>query len=109
MLADCIVTGRPWRFSGEVLVVAVRLTPKAALDRIDGITELADGRCVLQVRVRAAPEKGKANAALEALLAKALGVPKSAVSVVAGGASRLKSVRVDGSYDSLATALEDIC
>ena len=90
--------------SGEALVVAVRLTPKAALDRIDGTTTLADGRTVLQVRVRAAPEKGKANAALEVLLAKALGVPKSAVSVIAGGTSRLKSVQVAGNPDFLAIA-----
>ncbi len=101
---DRIVTGWPWRVSGEALVVAVRLTPKAALDRIDGITTLADGRCVLQVRVRAAPEKGKANAALEVLLAKALGVPKSAVSVIAGGTSRLKSVQVAGNPDLSAIA-----
>jgi len=103
------VTDRFWRLSGEVLVVAVRLTPKAAQDRIEGIATLADGRAVLRARVRAAPEKGKANAALEVLLAKALGVPKSAVSVIAGGTSRLKSVRVAGSPDSLVAAIEKIC
>ena len=79
------------------------------MDRIEGIATLADGRTVLQARVRAVPEKGKANAALEALLAKALGVPKSTVSVIAGGSSRLKSVRMDGSPDSLAAAIEKIC
>jgi uncharacterized protein YggU (UPF0235/DUF167 family) len=56
--------------------------------------------------VRAVPEKGKANAALEALLAEALDVPKSAVSVIAGGTSRLKSVRVAGNPDFLAAAIE---
>ncbi len=91
------------------MVIAVRLTPKAAQDRIEGITELADGRAVLQARVRTVPEKGKANAALEALLAKVLGVPKSAVSVIAGGTSRLKSVQVAGSPDFLAAAMEKIC
>ena len=103
------MTGRPWRVSGEVLVISVRLTPKAAVDRIDGIVTLADGRTVLQARVRAVPEKGKANAALEALFAKALGAPKSAVSVVAGGTSRLKSVRVAGSPDFLTAAFKKIC
>jgi len=98
-----------WRTDNVGLVISVRLTPKAALDRIDGIATLADGRTVLKARVRAVPEKGKANAALEALLAKALGVPKSAVTVVAGGTSRLKSVRVDGSPDSLAAAMEKLC
>ena len=103
------MTGRPWRYSGEALVISVRATPKAAEDRIEGIVTLADGRTVLRARVRAAPEKGKANAALEALLAKALGVPKSTVSVIAGGTARLKSVRVAGSPDFLAAAFKKIC
>ncbi|MDH3194968.1 MAG: DUF167 family protein, partial [Hyphomicrobiales bacterium] len=53
--------------------------------------------------------KGKANAVLEALFAKALGVPKSAVSVIAGGTSRLKNVRVAGSPDFLTAAFKKIC
>jgi hypothetical protein len=103
------VTGRPWRISDDGLVVAVRLTPKTAFNRIEGIIELADGRSVLRARVRAAPEKNKANAALEALLAKALGVPKSAVSVIAGKTSRLKSVQVAGNPETLKSAIEKIC
>jgi uncharacterized protein YggU (UPF0235/DUF167 family) len=59
--------------------------------------------------VRAVPEKGAANAALEKLLAKALGLPASTVSVVAGGTSRLKTVRVPGDPASLAAAVERLC
>jgi len=103
------VNGRPWRTGDDGLVIAVRLTPKAALERIDGIAALADGQTVLKARVRAVPEKGKANAALEELVATALGVPKSAVRVVAGGTSRLKSVHVAGNPDCLAAALAKIC
>jgi uncharacterized protein YggU (UPF0235/DUF167 family) len=55
-----------------------------------------DGRPVLTVRVRAAPVEGEANAALEALLAKALGVKRSAVRVARGGQSRLKAVEIAG-------------
>ena len=51
---------------------------------------------MLNVRVRAQPVEGQANAALEKLLAKALGVRASAVSVARGGASRLKAVEVEG-------------
>ena len=102
------MTGRFWRASGETLVIAVRLTPKAAADRIEGTATLADGRTVLKARVRAVPESGKANAALERLVAKALGVPKSAVSVVAGGTSRLKSVQVAGNRQALAGQLEKV-
>ena len=51
---------------------------------------------MLLARVRARPVEGEANAALEALLAKALGVPKRSVSVARGGRSRIKAVEVDG-------------
>lgn len=102
------MTGRPWRAGDDGFVVTVRLTPKAALDRIDRITALAGGQTVLNARVRAVPEKGKANAALEILLAEALGVPKSSVRVIAGGTSRLKSVRIDGDPDLLVASLEKI-
>ncbi|MBL8572683.1 MAG: DUF167 domain-containing protein [Hyphomicrobiaceae bacterium] len=77
------------------IVVRVRLTPKAARDGIDGWQALADGSRVLAARVRAVPEKGLANMALERLIAEAAGVGRTAVSVVAGGTSRIKSVRIE--------------
>lgn len=77
-------------------MLAVRLTPRAGADRIDGWATDAAGREHLKARVRAAPVDGEANAALEALLAKALGVPKSAVRVARGASARLKQVAVDG-------------
>ena len=51
------------------------------------------------MRVRAVPEDGKANAAVEKLLAKRLGLPKSAVRVVTGGKNRLKGLEIDGPPD----------
>jgi len=71
--------------------IRVRLTPRAARDGIAGW----DGD-VLRARVAAPPVGGKANDALERLLAKALGVPKSAVGIVSGGRSRDKTVAVAG-------------
>jgi uncharacterized protein YggU (UPF0235/DUF167 family) len=76
--------------------LAVRLTPRAKADAVDGWAEDEHGRPYLQARVRAQPVEGEANAALERLLAGALGLPKSAVSVAKGAASRLKQVRVEG-------------
>jgi uncharacterized protein YggU (UPF0235/DUF167 family) len=55
---------------------------------------------VLAVRVRAAPVEGEANAALEAQIAKALGVRRSAVSVARGGQSRLKAVEIEGAAEA---------
>lgn len=76
--------------------LAVRLTPGAAADRIDGWDLDAGGRPVLKVRVRARPVEGEANEALIKLLARALGVPKSALALERGGQSRTKMVGVDG-------------
>jgi uncharacterized protein YggU (UPF0235/DUF167 family) len=70
---------------------AVRLTPRAALDRIDGVS---DG--VLRARVGAPAVEGAANNALVRLIAEELGVAKSAVRIVAGASSRQKLVVVDG-------------
>jgi uncharacterized protein len=87
----------------------VRVTPKGGRDAIDGIAELADGTCVLKVRVRAAASEGEANAAVVRLLAAALGVPVRAVSLVAGGRGRVKRLRIGGEAAGLAAVLERIC
>lgn len=69
-------------------LLAIRVTPNAGADAII----LADG--AVQVRVTATPEAGKANAAVIALLARALGVPKSALAIVRGQTGRDKLVRL---------------
>ncbi len=95
-----------YRAEPGAIVVALRLTPRADRDQIDGVGVLADGRAVAHARVRAVAEDGKANTALVALLAKALHRPKSAVEVVSGGGSRLKSVRIAGDPVELAAIVE---
>jgi uncharacterized protein YggU (UPF0235/DUF167 family) len=84
----------------------VRLTPKASVDRIEGVETAADGRSHLRARVRALPENGAANQALERMTAKALGVPGSSVAVVAGDTSRLKTLRIVGDAAELAKSVE---
>ncbi|KUM23844.1 hypothetical protein AU467_08465 [Mesorhizobium loti] len=98
----------PFRPRDNGIDLFVRLTPKAALDRIDGVETADDGRSHLKARVRAVPEKGAANQALERMLAKALGVPGSAVSVVGGGTSRLKTLRILGEPTVLVKRVEAI-
>ncbi len=94
----------PLRPHGNGIDLFIRLTPKSSADAVEGPAGAADGNIHLKARVRAAPEKGAANAALEKLLARALGVPPSTVSVVAGGTARLKTVRVTGDPAALAEA-----
>ena len=75
--------------------LAIKLTPGTATDRIDGWDMDAEGRPVLKVRVRARPVEGEANEALVKLMAKALGVPKSAVAIQRGGQSRTKILVIE--------------
>ncbi len=69
----------------------VRVAPRASRDGLGGVHDGA-----LKLSLTAAPVDGAANAALIALLAKALGVPKRAVRIVRGEHARNKSVRVEG-------------
>ncbi|TIV96749.1 MAG: DUF167 domain-containing protein, partial [Mesorhizobium sp.] len=48
----------PFRLRDDGIDLYVRLTPKAALDRIEGVETTADGRSHLKARVRAVPENG---------------------------------------------------
>ena len=98
----------PFRMRDDGVELFVRLTPKAAFDRLEGVETAADGRSHLKARVRAVPENGAANQALEKLIAKALGVPASTVSVVAGGTARLKTLRISGDPASLAKSIETL-
>jgi uncharacterized protein len=49
-----------------------------------------------KVRVAAPPQRGRANHAVVALLAEALGIDRGSVRVVAGHAARKKVVEIDG-------------
>lgn len=69
--------------------LAVRVTPGARSEALD----IAGGRLV--ARVRAKPEDGKANAAVLALIAKALGVAASRVTLLRGATSREKLFRIE--------------
>jgi hypothetical protein len=72
------------------------LTPKSTKEGIAGREEQPGGKTHLRVYVRAVPEKGRANRALEALVAKAMGVAKRDVRLASGSKSRYKSVLVSG-------------
>ncbi len=91
--------------SSDGVVLHLRVTPKAAADRIGGIAEDASGRSFLKVYVRAVPDKGKANDAVIRLLAKSWGLPKSAFVIRAGAGDRNKTMAITGNSDQLMAAL----
>lgn len=71
----------------------VRVTPKARFERVRKESG-PDGSVVYKVHVTAAPEDGKANKAMIKLLAKALGVAKSSLTITHGHTSRDKIVKI---------------
>ena len=71
--------------------VRVHLSPGSRRSEVAG--RHGDG---WKVRVAAPAERGRANAALEKLVAEALAVPRASVRIVAGHASRSKIVEVEG-------------
>lgn len=95
----------PFRVDRERLLVDVRLTPRGGRDTFEGAQRLTDGRSVLRARVRAVPEDGKANAALEGLLAGELGIARSHVAVVQGKTARVKTLSVAGDLVRLSASL----
>lgn len=80
--------------------LSLKVIPKSSRDRIVGW--VGDR---LKVQVTAAPERGKANDAVVEVLAKALGVPRSAIRITAGETSPLKTVEIQGEESVLASRL----
>jgi len=76
---------------GEPVDIRVKAIPGASRDAVAGM--LGDR---VKVRVSAPPEGGRANKAIEGLIARELGVRPSQVSVVAGTSHAEKTVRVTG-------------
>lgn len=105
------MTPLPFKPDREGGLLFLRVTPKSARAGITGLHEGADGRVSLQVKVRAQPEKGKANEAAIELLADAFGLPKRAFTITAGETDRLKTVRIAGNATEierrLATLVQD--
>ena len=71
------------------MIVKVKITPNAGSNSIVGME--GDLLCV---RIAAPPDKGKANAALIAFLAKEWGIPKSRIRILSGHASRIKRLTI---------------
>lgn len=87
------------------VLLQLRVTPNAGADRIEGIEERDDGSTVLRVRVKAPPDRGKANAAVVALLAAALALPRARFEIASGETARLKTIRIAADPAELAVML----
>jgi uncharacterized protein (TIGR00251 family) len=73
------------------VTLSLRVVPRAKRSAIDGVVEGA-----LRLRIAAPPVEGAANKAVIAYLAAVLGVPKRDISLLSGGQSRQKVLRING-------------
>ena len=88
------------------LRLAIRLSPRAKADRLNRLSNAADGGTVLTAMVTAPPEEGRANEALLRLLARTWRLPRRDLSIVAGAASRHKTVHIAGDPRQLRERLD---
>ena len=87
-------------YSGVMGTLNVKVVPSSSRDQLAGWLGAA-----LKIKVMAPPEKGRANAAVVAFLARQLGVDKQAIEVISGQSSPAKVLQVDGLEDEQLTAL----
>lgn len=86
-----------WRPTGTGIEIAVRVTPRASRDLLSAGTPEH-----FAARLAAPPVEGAANAALVPLVASRFGVPRRAVTLIAGETSRLKRLSIEGDPTALA-------
>lgn len=84
----------------------VRVTPGSKKNEIAGLWRGPGGETRLAVKVTAAPDKGRANAAVLKLLSKSLDIPKSALVIASGASSRLKTLEITGAPETLRARLD---
>lgn len=72
----------------------IKVTPKAKSERIKKETG-TDGAVLYKIYVTAAPEDGKANEAVLKLVAKALGIARSKLTITHGHTSRNKTIKIN--------------
>lgn len=87
----------------------MHVTPRSGRDAVVGIRDDSNGQPVVQVKVKAAPEGGKANAGVCAAIAKSIGVSKSSVSVYRGDTARTKLIQLDVARELVRGWMDSLC
>ena len=98
----------PFKPDSQGGLLFLRVTPKSARSGLAGLHEGADGRVSLQVKVRAQPEKGKANEAVIDVLAEHFRLPRKAFTLTAGETGRLKTVHIAGDPTAIEQTLSHL-
>ena len=97
---------RPYAAIPGGVRLALRLTPRASRNGVDGITADAEGRPLLKLRLVAPPVEGAANEALIAFLAKTLSLRKADITIRSGETSRVKILHLAGDSAAILQKLD---
>ena len=73
--------------------------PNSSLTKVSGRAQTPEGEDCIKINVTAIPEKGKANKALLAFLAKTLSVPKTCLEITSGETDRYKKIEISTKKD----------
>ena len=99
-----IATGTaPIRYADGIVIMTLRVQPSASRSELAG----RHGEHALRLRLAAPAVDGKANKACIRYLAKILGVPPSAVTIIRGETSRDKLLRAEGVAEQVFQSLRD--
>ncbi|HKU65233.1 MAG TPA: DUF167 family protein [Rhizomicrobium sp.] len=97
---------KPYTVAEGGVRLALRLTPRASRNGVDGIMADAEGRPLLKLRLVAPPVEGAANDALIAYLAKTLSLRKADITIRSGETSRIKILHLAGDSTAILQKLD---
>lgn len=97
---------KPYAATQGGVRLAVRLTPRASRNGVDGIAADAEGRPLLKLRLVAPPVEGAANEALIAFLSKTLSLRKADIAIRSGETSRVKILHLTGDSAAILQKLD---
>ena len=73
----------------------IKVLPKSSTNEVTEIMTDDSGEQTIKIRIKAVPEKGKANEELIKFLSKELSIPKDQITIISGKSTQLKLVRFD--------------
>lgn len=98
---------KPYGATQNGVRLALRLTPRASRNGVDGIADDAEGRPMLRLRLVAPPVEGAANKALIAFLAKTLSLRKADITIRSGETGRIKILHLAGDSAAILHKLDN--
>ena len=97
---------KPYGAVPDGVRLALRLTPRAARNGVDGVVADVEGRPLLKLRLVAPPVEGAANEALIAFLAKTLSLRKADIAIRSGETGRVKILHLAGDSAAILRKLD---